>query len=248
MTNRVVISLAVLFALFALWLSVGNQDPRELEADRPVATRLPESASDVAARTPQASEATPEVPAPQDRPVADVDAIPDSCAEMSRMLALRPTLSVGFAEGRDDERGCAMALRFLSDQRVPALPGLAGFEVSDMGGLDTLDPRGLLFDETDNSEWSRPMEGLIYNEIGDLLDFPVVTLQAVCKSSTCGFLFAYSNSDHHGGNYNYYAQKLADSLGFTGFHAGHSSPRSGIGFTYIYLGAWETRRPDTGIE
>jgi hypothetical protein len=132
-------------------------------------------------------------------------------------------------------------LRMLWGSRVPALPGLAGFEVRDFGDLS---PRARLFEESDNPGWSRSMEGRIYGEVAALIDFPLVTLHAVCRTSTCGILFAFPNSDQSGSNYNYYAQKLADALGFSGYYGGVSMPRTGIWYTTIYLGEWETRRPD----
>ena len=72
---------------------------------------------------------------------------------------------------------------------VPALPGLSGFEARDLGDFVAVNPRARLFEEADTPEWSRAMEGRIYEEIGTLTDSPITTLHAVCRTSTCGLVF-----------------------------------------------------------
>ena len=239
--KRVSFALGVLIAFLAVWWLLGGRAIREIEAPRTDAVAKFDSS--------EAGLASSALPAdiPEDldgsgHDVVDPQANTDSCAELYRR-AQSSNMRFGFADGREDEAGCAKALSIMFGPRVPAIPGLAGFEIRDFGDGSR---RTILANESDNPEWSRPMEGAILSEIAALLDFPVTTLHAACRSSTCGLLFAYRVADHHGGNYNYFAQQLADELGFSGFHAGHSRGMDGNGFTIIYLGAWDTPRPEDG--
>lgn len=184
-----------------------------------------------------APQAMPEAATAESRliepPPADAISDPEPCSELLRLgIVLSP-------DEEYDTAACTRTLLFVSRGRVPALPGLAGFEVRDTGEQS---PRKMLFDEPDNPDWARLMEGRVLQEIAELIDFPLTTLHAVCRSSTCGLLFVYDNANYHGGSYNYYAEELADKLGFNGFHGGHTRAPDGTGFTFIYLGAWSTAR------
>jgi hypothetical protein len=162
----------------------------------------------------------------------------DSCAEMSQLLATSNT-EIYFAPGVEiDEQACAIAVRRLSGARMPALPDLPGFEIRD---LSENSPANRLANEPDNPAWARAMEGRILEEVSNRLDFPVNMLHAVCRSTMCGVLFAYSTASHTGANRNEFAQRVADSLQFSGYLAGETL--GGLtGFTYIYLGDWEMNR------
>jgi hypothetical protein len=244
--KRIVIGLGVLIALLAIWQTVSNQAPDEQEAHQ--AKVQSPAAEIVVAETPTASDVSGAIPPRANEPAAVADEIPESCTELDRRLEQAPNMSVGFAEGREaDEDACGVMVQMIWGEMVRAMPGLAGFNVRDPGDFVVLNPRGQLFAEADTPEWSRPMESRIYREIDELLDFPINTLHAVCRTSTCGLLFAYSSADHSGANYNYYARELADTLGFSGYYGGVSMPRNGIWFMRIYLGDWETRRPETDV-
>ena len=186
----------------------------------------------------------------------EVGKSPDYCAELSQKLEENPGASIAFFNNDDGDeaesnRACGLALQLFRRDGVPALPGIAGFEVRDFGDFVRLNPRKRLFDESDDPEWSRPTENRIYNELQRLVDFPVVTLHVVCRSSTCGLVYSFPSSNLRGDNYNYYAEQLADALGFSGFHGGVTKPLNGIWYTYIYLGDWATKReeiPDATVQ
>lgn len=144
-----------------------------------------------------------------------------------------------FATTDLDEAACAQAVKMAFGPRVPVLPGIAGFDIPDRGASG---PRERLFAETDNPPWSRAMEVQLYDVSARIIDFPLMTLYAVCRSETCGVLFAYTNTQARGDRYNYYAQGFADQLGFRGFYGGHARGRDGAGFMYVYLGDWSRPR------
>lgn len=167
----------------------------------------------------------------------------EPCKQMAQ-LAATSLGEIGFAPNVEVNEGCAMMVRLLSDASMPALPDLYGFDIPDFSERQ---PAKRLANEPDNPAWARAMEGRILDEMQFLLELPVFTVHAVCRSSMCGVLFAYTNDAHHGGNYNYYAEELADRLGFSGYHGGHTRRRDGTGFTSIYLGNWRTPRSDSAV-
>lgn len=229
--KRTSIVVGALLALLAIWVLLGSGNPQETEANRPIQTRAQEPAPSDDGR-PKDRAATPEVP-PLELRTSTEEQGSASCAEAER-------LGIAFARSVVlDEGTCALALRVFTGARVPVLPGFAGFEIPDLGDGH---PGARLFNESDNPDWARSMEGRILGESARAIDFPLITLHAVCRSSTCGVLFVYTNDAYHGGSYNYYARQLADALGFSGFHAGSSRTRNGIGFMYAYLGDWNTPR------
>lgn len=233
--KRMMMALAVaLLAVLTIWTLLDGRIPQETEADRPIRTGAREPAP--ALSVPTAPAALPEGP-PADTQTQSSTEEQDasSCAEAAR-------LGIAFApRAVPDEEICARSLRIFRGQRVPVLPEFAGFEIPDFGDSR---PRARLFTERDNPDWSRTMEGRILSESAKVIDFPLLTLHTVCRSSTCGVLFVYTNAAYHGGSYNYYAQQLADALGFSGFHAGSSRRQDGIGFMFVYLGDWSTARPE----
>jgi hypothetical protein len=239
--TRALVLFALLIAILGTLVFLPGPTPRETPANLPKVSVLPESVSELIEESETVS-ATPREPLSSEsqriasvQPAAETDAVPESCIEASNA-------GFQFAEGIQlDEGLCRAAAGLVAGPLVPALPGLPGYDVPDTG-----DPfRKRLIDEPDDPEWSRLMESRIYSEIGVMVDYPVVALQASCKTSTCGVLIAYSNGVHHGGNYNEFAQHLADTLGFNGYHGGHAiRPEFSMGFTYIYLGDWVTERPD----
>jgi hypothetical protein len=138
------------------------------------------------------------------------------------------------------EEMCAFALRVMRSDRELALPGFPGFYMPPMP-VDR-HPRATLFEEPDNPQWSRPMESRILSESAAIIDFPIYTLHAVCRTSICGVIYVYDNAAWHGGTYNRYAEQLADELGFAGFHAGVSMNPRGSSFMIIYMGDWPRPR------
>lgn len=242
--KRISVLLGVLIAVSLTWWSLGGRIEQEPAALGPAAVEVPPSIDEGRALPERSGEASDNVEGAGPGAV-ELDGRSDPCDELHRRAEVSG-VSIGFAEGSEAEADrCATLLRMLFESRVSAIPGFTGFDVRDMGDRS---PRALLAAEADRPEWSRPMEGAILQEFTSLLDFPITTLHAVCRSSTCGLLFAYRTADHHGGNYNSYAERLADKLGFSGYHGGHSSGFDGNGFTYIYLGDWNTQRTEDGFE
>lgn len=225
----------VLLGAIPVVLTIGAafyiQSLDEVETDRAIQTPVEVAARDVV-ETSDESFLIPD-PVPQAGRLDIQESNADSCAEALRL---------GIAHGEQaemDEATCALVLRMITGPRVPALPGFSGFEVRDAGDSS---PRARLFAEPDDPAWSRTMEGRILSAAAEIIDFPAITLHSVCRSSTCGFLIAYTVAAYHGGSYNYYAEQLADELGFSGYHAGSSRDHDGIGLTFIYLGDWSTPR------
>jgi len=176
-------------------------------------------------------EAVPEIASGDDQPVAEEVANAGACAEVAKQF---PDVHVTYANDEINDDRCALTLQFLGPT-VPVLPNLAGYEIPNV----PRSPRVGLFEEADNPEWSRAMESRILQEIPTLLDFPLITVHAVCRSETCGLLFAYTNDVYAGGRRNEFARRLAETLGFSGYVSGESQPpRRGSSFTYMYLGDW----------
>lgn len=127
--------------------------------------------------------------------------------------------------------------------RVPALPGLAEFDIP-----GSVKQATELRDEADNPIWSRPMEERIVSEVSPRLDFPLVALYAACRSSICGLVYAYDHErDDKPGMYSclFYSsscvqlgQELGDELGFNTLHGGYIVQDDGLGYTFIYLSDW----------
>ena len=242
MPKRSLILLGVL-ALLAIWQISGVHTPVG-EVDRPVAqSATPER---IHQEAPGRSEPIARLSASQREAAEEPETgTPDPCVELARALQREPNVFLGLNDDRTpDDSECGIRLQMALAPMAPALPGLPGFEVRDLGSLVVVNPRARLFEEADTPDWSRAMEGRIYDEIGTLIDFPIPTLHAVCRTSTCGLVFVFSNGEQKGRNYHHYAQELADALGFSGYYVGVSTPPSGMWHMTIYLGDWETPRRD----
>jgi hypothetical protein len=242
--KRRTILLGALCGAFGLLVLISVQGPSDAGADRSGETstevsaeaQSPDPESDPVA-TPEAPSIVPEISPGNDQVVAGKNTNAESCAEVTTRF---PSLRVHYPDGEVDEDRCARTLQILGPP-VPALPGLGGFEIRNL----PFSPRTLLFEESDNPEWSRAMEGRILGEISTLLDFPILMVHAVCRSATCGVLFANTAASYSGGRRNLFAQELAEALDFTAYTSGESRPRGGgAAFTVIYLGAWSTLSED----
>lgn len=239
MVKRIGFLLGIFVACLAIWSTLGNPGA---DQDNAVGLEVAESLGP--------KEVVPEnlrVPAPEPLRVEEQSTVDDeptskSCDELAR-LTETTGFRIGFAEGVQlDEETCERGIRMATQAKMPALPGLAGFDVPDI--FDT-SPAHQLADEPDDPSWARGMEGQVLSTIASLIDFPVNSMHAVCRTKTCGLVLSYRSSDHSISNYNYYAQELADELGFSGFHAGVTMPRSGNAYMSIYVGDWQTSRPDS---
>ncbi len=227
-----------------IWVVLHGQSPPEEEERRlsrhdaqlrSEGIEIRASARDTA----EATEAPVEIFSVGDEPETTSESASESCSEMSRLMAgSRRTITFG-PNVELDEQACGIAIRVITRARMPALPDLPGFEIPDPFE-DNLARR--LANEPDNPSWARVMEGRALEEVANLLDFPVTSLHAVCRSTMCGVLFTYSTASHTGGNRNQLAQRLADALRFSGYQAGETLSGT-IDFTYIYLGNWDTKRP-----
>jgi hypothetical protein len=242
--KRALVLFGLLSAILGALVFLPRPIPTETPSNVPEDSSLPESVSaptdvsEAGSATLRESSPAESQPVASVLPASETAAVPESCVEAANA-------GFQFAEGVElDEAACRAVAGLVAGPFVPALPGFPGFDIRETG-----DPfRKRLVDEPDDPEWSRSMENRIYNEIGALVDFPVVALQATCKTSTCGFLIAYSTGVHNGANYNAVGRLLADTLGFSGYYGGHAiRPEHGTGFTYIYLGDWVTERPDPNV-
>jgi hypothetical protein len=235
MPRRVPVSLLMIIACAVIWTALDDQSAKPDHTD----------VQRVAEATGPAEVDREYRPVPSrvdEESIVTGEQSSESCDELSRFTETTG-VRVGFAEGVEvDEAACERMLRFSTGAMMPALPGLAGFEVRDI--VDS-SPSHRLANEADDPSWARGMEGQVLNTIASLIDFPVTTIHAVCRTTTCGLVFAYRSSEHSERNYNFFAQQLADELGFTGYHGGVNMPRSGNWYMTIYLGDWETRRPDS---
>ncbi len=232
--KRLLIATAVLFVLVMLRLVFVADQSDERWDYPPELADIPEVAQ--SADEPPAQPDTMPEPEETSPPVTESitqEPAPQSCAEAERS-------GIIFAgDVEPDEDHCARALRMVLGPRVLILPDFYGFDTRDMGDRS---PRARLFEESDRPEWSRVMEGRILSVSAELVEFPLMMVQATCRSSICGVIIVYRSADFPGGSYNHYAQELADALGFRGYHAGQGRRPDGIGFMYAYLGDWATPR------
>lgn len=139
---------------------------------------------------------------------------------------------------------------------MPALPGLVGFDIPRAAGKQARELR----DEVDNPVWSRLMEERIVSEVPHRLEFPVIALHSVCRSSICGLVYAYDHrspkvvieriESNKAGMYSCLlyssscvelGQELGDELGFSTLHGGFILQDDGLGYTFIYLSDWVGR-------
>ncbi len=241
--KRALILLVASLSGIWIWVLLHGQSPSEQEERRlshddaqlrSEGTEIRASVRD----TTEVSEASVQIFDVGDEPETTSESASESCDDMTRLLAgSRRTITFG-PNVEIDEQACGIAVRMMTRARMPALPNLPGFEIPDPFE-DNLARR--LANEPDDPAWARTMEGRALEEVANLLDFPVTSLHAVCRSTMCGVLFTYSTASHTGGNRNRLAQRLADALGFSGYQAGETL-RGPTDFTYIYLGNWDTRR------
>lgn len=105
--------------------------------------------------------------------------------------------------------------RYRSDPawpRIPALPGVSGFEIQQCGDIQNcLSDR--LAAERDDAEWARPMESRIYNALSTHARSGMGQVHVVCRQSIYGVLLP-SYSEDNRQNALQLGSDIAGELGF----------------------------------
>jgi len=118
---------------------------------------------------------------------------------------------------------------------VPALSGIAGFEIPRGDRPSTLYPPLLLAAQRDNPAWSRPREAQIFDEIPRVAGDRLTEVFVECRSSTCGIVLAYPIDANRIDSI--IGDELADSLGFPRSAVGwYETPGGSFAAIYLFTG------------